>query len=82
MWLVSSVVAGEIRKLAEESNHSAKEISVLLLEFQTVIQKITERALPNSAITHEQAQANQEIAQLVENVQQVSRELEALVSKL
>ena len=77
-----SVVAGEVRKLAEESNRSANEISVILLEFQTIIQKITESSLRNSEITHEQAQANQEIAQLVERVHQVSQELQALASKL
>jgi methyl-accepting chemotaxis protein len=77
-----SVVAGEVRKLAEESNRSANEISVILLEFQTIIQKITESSLRNSAITHEQAQANQEIAQLVEGVQQVSQELQSLASNL
>lgn len=77
-----SVVAGEVRKLAEESNRSANEISVILLKFQTIIQKITESSLRNSAITHEQAQANQEIAQLVEGVQHVSRELQTLASKL
>lgn len=77
-----SVVAGEVRKLAEESNRSANEISVILLEFRTIIQKITESSLRNSAIIHEQAQANQEIAQLVEGVQQVSQELQSLASKL
>ena len=77
-----SVVAGEVRKLAEESNRSANEISAILLEFQTIIQKITESSQRNSEITHEQAQANQEIAQLVEGVQRVSQELQSLASKL
>ena len=77
-----SVVAGEVRKLAEESNRSANEISAILLEFQSIIQKITESSLRNSAITHEQALANQEIAHLVEGVQQVSRELESLSTSL
>ncbi len=77
-----SVVAGEVRKLAEESNRSANEISAILLEFHTIIEKITESSLRNSAITHEQAQANQEIAQLVEGVQRVSQELQALTSKM
>jgi len=77
-----SVVAGEVRKLAEESNRSANEISVILLEFQNIIKKISESSLRNSAITQEQAKANQEIAQLVEGVQQVSQELQSLASKL
>ena len=77
-----SVVAGEVRKLADESNRSANEISTILLEFQSIIQKITESSLRNSAITHEQAQANQEIALLVEGVQKVSQELQSLSTKL
>lgn len=71
-----------MRKLAEESNRSANEISVILLEFQTIIQNITISSLRNSEITHEQAKANQEIAHLVEGVQQVSQELQSLASEL
>ncbi len=77
-----SVVAGEVRKLADESNRSANEISGILLDFQAVIQKITVSSLRNSAITQEQAQANQEIAKLIEGLQQVSGELKSLASSL
>ena len=77
-----SVVAGEVRKLAEESNRSANQISAILLEFQAIIQKITENSLRNSAITQEQAKANQEIAQLVEGVLQVSSKLQSLSASL
>ncbi|MCO1600167.1 MULTISPECIES: methyl-accepting chemotaxis protein [Desulfosporosinus] len=77
-----SVVAGEVRKLADESNRSANEISELLLEFQAIIQKITASSLRNSAITQEQAQANQEIAKLVEGLQEVSGQLESLALSL
>ena len=77
-----SVVAGEVRKLADESNRSANEISGLLLEFQSVIQKIAASSLRNSTITQEQALANQEIAVLVEGLQEVSEELKSLASSL
>jgi len=77
-----SVVAGEVRKLADESNRSANEISGLLLEFQSVIQKITASSLRNSTITQEQALANQEIAVLIEGLQEVSEELKSLASSL
>ncbi|MDP4161103.1 MAG: methyl-accepting chemotaxis protein [Bacillota bacterium] len=77
-----SVVAGEVRKLADESNCSANDISGILLEFQSIIRKITESSMRNTVITQEQAHANQEIAQLVEGVQQVSRELQSLASSL
>ncbi|KJR44241.1 Methyl-accepting chemotaxis protein I (serine chemoreceptor protein) [Desulfosporosinus sp. I2] len=77
-----SVVAGEVRKLAEESNRSASEIGGILLEFQLIIQKITESSLRNRDITQEQAQANQEIAQLIDGVQLVSQELKTLAASL
>ncbi|TGE34624.1 methyl-accepting chemotaxis protein [Desulfosporosinus sp. Sb-LF] len=77
-----SVVASEVRKLAEESNRSASEISKIILDFQSIIEKIVESVQHNSAITQQQAQANQEIAHLVEGVQQVSKELKSLASNL
>lgn len=77
-----SVVAGEVRKLAEESNRSADEISDILLEFQSIIERITENVMQNSTITQEQARANQEIARMVEGVQQVSRELNSMAANL
>lgn len=77
-----SVVAGEVRKLADESNRSANEISGLLLEFQAVIQKIAASSLRNSLITQEQAQANQEIAVLIEGLQEVNEELKLLATSL
>lgn len=77
-----SVVAGEVRKLADESNRSANEINALLVEFQNIIQKITASSMRNSAITQEQAQANQEIAVLVEGLKEVSGELESLALSL
>ncbi|EHQ87985.1 methyl-accepting chemotaxis protein [Desulfosporosinus youngiae] len=77
-----SVVAGEVRKLADESNRSANEISALLLEFQSVIQKITASSLRNSTITQEQAQANQQIAALIEGLQDVSSGLKSIALSL
>jgi len=77
-----SVVAGEIRKLADESNRSVNEISAILLNFQTIVDKIAKSSQQNSSITHEQAQANQEIAELVDGVLTVSMELQELASKL
>lgn len=77
-----SVVAGEIRKLADDSNRSANEISALLAEFQFIIQRITASSLHNREITGEQAKANQQIAALVEGLQEVSGELESLALNL
>ncbi|AET66580.1 methyl-accepting chemotaxis protein [Desulfosporosinus orientis DSM 765] len=77
-----SVVAGEVRKLADESHRAAIEINGILLEFQSIIQKVTSSSLRNSAVTQEQAKANQEIAQLIEGLQVVSSELKTLALSL
>lgn len=77
-----SVVAGEVRKLADESNRSANEINEMLRQFQGTMEQITEGVFQNNIITQEQARATQEITRMVEEVQQVGNELDALVQKL
>lgn len=77
-----SVVAGEVRKLADESNRSANEINELLTQFQGTMEQITQGVFQNNIITQEQARATQEITRMVEEVQQVGNELNALVQKL
>lgn len=77
-----SVVAGEVRKLADESNHSANEVRNILQQFQAIIQKIADSSIRNTAITHEQAQANQEIAQMIDGVSRVSENLRSIAANL
>lgn len=77
-----SVVAGEVRKLADESNRSANEINELLTQFEATMKQITEGVFQNNIITQEQARATQEITRMVEEVQQVGNELNALAQKL
>lgn len=77
-----SVVAGEVRKLADESNRSANEINELLIQFQGTMEQITEGVFQNNIITQEQARATQEITRMVEEVQLVGNELNALAQKL
>lgn len=77
-----SVVAGEVRKLADESNRSANEIGGILKQFQALMDNIMQGVLQNSTITQEQARSTQDIARMVENVQQVGAELQALAGKL
>lgn len=77
-----SVVAGEVRKLADESNRSANEINELLTQFEATMQQITEGVFQNNIITQEQARATQEITRMVEEVQHVGNELNALAQKL
>lgn len=77
-----SVVAGEVRKLAEDSARSATEINELLDRFSSTIERIVESIKQNSAITQEQAVATQDITRMVEGVQQVGRELQSITAKL
>lgn len=77
-----SVVAGEVRKLAEDSNRSANEIDGILGHFKSTIERITEQVLQNSRITQEQARSTQEIAQMVDGVRQVGQELNNMAAKL
>jgi methyl-accepting chemotaxis protein len=77
-----SVVAGEVRKLAEESNRSANEINDLLTRFQETMEQITQSVIQNNVITQEQARATQEITRMVEEVQKVGHELDTLAKKL
>lgn len=77
-----SVVAGEVRKLADESNRSANEINSLLTHFQEIMEQIAQGANQNNVITQEQARATQEITRMVEEVQQVGNDLDALTKKL
>jgi sugar diacid utilization regulator len=77
-----SVVAEEVRKLAEESNRSANEIGKILNQFQEIIGRITQGVVQNKVITEEQAKATQEIAQMIEGVQRVGDDLNSLALKL
>lgn len=77
-----SVVAGEVRKLAEESNRSANEIGIILNQFHEIIERITKGVVQNKVITEEQAKATQDIAQMIEGVQRVGDELNALAVRL
>ncbi|CAA7602867.1 Methyl-accepting chemotaxis protein (MCP) signalling domain [Acididesulfobacillus acetoxydans] len=77
-----SVVAGEVRKLAEESGRSANEINGILTQFQDVMDRVMEGVLQNATITQEQARSTQDIAHMVDNVRQVGLELGSLAESL
>lgn len=77
-----SVVADEVRKLAVDSNRSTDEINAILKEFEAIIVKISEGVNENNAIIHEQAKATQDITGIVQAVQQVGFELNALTTQL
>ncbi|RNC29492.1 MAG: Methyl-accepting chemotaxis protein 4 [Candidatus Dichloromethanomonas elyunquensis] len=73
-----SVVADEVRKLAVDSNRSTDEINQILSQFEEVISRISEGVRQNNVIVHEQARAAQDITGIVQTVQQVGLDLNAL----
>ncbi|WP_425806305.1 methyl-accepting chemotaxis protein [Desulfitobacterium sp. Sab5] len=77
-----SVVAGEVRKLAEESNASANNIQEILSEFRLTIGEITKGVSQNGNINQEQVKHTEEIAQMVEGVREVGGKLTDLANAL
>ncbi len=70
-----SVVAGEIRKLADTSNSSVKKISEMLNKFQESVKCVLKNVDHSDIITQEQAKATQEIASMLEEIQRVGIKL-------
>jgi len=77
-----SVVAEEVRKLAEDSKRSANQIKDILSKFNITIEQITSGVFKSGEITQEQANATQHITQIVEGVQRVGQELQNVVARL
>ena len=70
-----SVVAEEIRKLADESNRSAKHIGDQLNTFRTSVEQVLENVKQSHSISQEQAKASHEIARMLENLRSVGQRL-------
>lgn len=70
-----SVVAEEVRKLSEESNKYAYQIDNTLKVFRNAVQSVLRNVEQSNAITQEQAKANQETAQMLESVREISEKL-------
>ncbi|ABZ85604.1 methyl-accepting chemotaxis protein [Heliomicrobium modesticaldum Ice1] len=77
-----AVVANEVRKLAEESGGSAREINALLSQFKGNIEKVSDGVMQNSTVAEEQARATQDIAGMVEVLNEAGRKLAELAEKL
>lgn len=63
-----SVVAAEVRKLADESNRSVLTINDILMYFKSSMERVLQNVKQSNAITQEQAKANQEIAITIESL--------------
>jgi hypothetical protein len=75
-----SVVANEVRKLAEESNRSAQNIDQLLTGFRDSVSRVATNVEQSTIITREQAAAIQEIAVKLEGLRTVGQSLLSLAA--
>lgn len=72
------VVADEVRKLAEESNRSAENIEGMLKSFREAVLLVQNNVDQSNAITQEQAQATQVLAQKLESLRNVGEALKKM----
>lgn len=70
-----SVVAGEVRKLAEESNQSARNIDEILNKFRESVIRVQKNVEQSNVITQEQAKATQELSQKLDGLRAVGEKL-------
>ena len=70
-----SVVAEEVRKLADESNKSAADIEKMLSMFRESVIQVQKNVEQSNVITQEQANATQVLSQKLENLRAVGEKL-------
>lgn len=73
-----SVVAEEVRKLAVQSNESAKNIGGMLGQLTNSMETVLRNTQQSAAMTHEQAKATQAITEMVGELQDVGEQLLAM----
>lgn len=76
-----SVVAQEVRKLADESNKSSQHINDMLNKYRNLVKQVSKNVEQSNVITQEQANANQEIAQELERLREVAYKLINMVER-
>jgi methyl-accepting chemotaxis protein len=70
-----SVVAQEVRKLADESNRSTHDINDMLKDFRIAVDQVLKNVEQSNVITQEQAQTTQEIALMLDSLRLVGQKL-------
>lgn len=76
-----SVVANEVRKLAEESHRSAGNINSMLIDFGKSVDHVVNNVEQSNRITQELAKATQEIASMLEGLRVVGQSLVAMAQE-
>jgi len=70
-----SVVAAEVRKLAEASNSSVASIDQIITRFQRSVERVRNNVEQTNLITQEQSRAAQEVSSMLEDIQRVAQAL-------
>ncbi len=70
-----SVVAAEVRKLADTSSNSVSHINNMLKNFQGSVENVQKNVQQTNLITQEQTKATQEISQKLEDIQTIAQNL-------
>ncbi|AKN32613.1 chemotaxis protein [Clostridium carboxidivorans P7] len=76
-----SVVANEIRKLAEQSHESAKKIEAILKEMNNSVSEINKSIESTGSISEEQAASTQEISSNLEYINSITEQLKKFVQR-
>lgn len=76
-----SVVAEEVRKLADESNKSAHSINAMLVKFRSSVEQVLHNVEQSSVITQEQAKATQDIAKMLDGLRAIGQQMLQLAEK-
>lgn len=70
-----SVVAGEVRRLADESKKNAQKINTMLSNFHVSVKSVMENVEQENIIIQEQAKATQEMTRMLEKLREVGQKL-------
>jgi hypothetical protein len=70
-----SVVAKEIRKLADESNTSAKNIDETLNKFCASVENVLNNVEESTIITEKQSKANEDITKMIDSLRKISKDM-------
>ena len=72
------MVAEEVRKLSDQSSHSAKEIQGTLQQLKASMEMVINHTQQTAHITQEQAKATQSITEMVMTLKDVGEKLLAM----
>lgn len=70
-----SIVASEVRKLAQETSSSVSTIDNILKDFHNLVGYVLKNVEQSNAIIQEQAKANQNVTLMLESLREISRKL-------